>query len=39
VSGPEFASAGLAELTELKALRLFEKNGVARAKGRAKAAR
>ena len=39
VSGPEFAGAGLAELDELKALRLFEKNGAARAKGRAKAAR
>ena len=39
VSGPEFAGAGLAELAELKALRLFEKNGAARTKGRAKAAR
>ncbi len=36
VSGRELADAGLAEIAELKALKLFEKNGAARDRKRAK---
>ncbi|HXT61098.1 MAG TPA: ATP-dependent Clp protease proteolytic subunit [Pirellulales bacterium] len=39
ISGSELAGAGLAEMVELKALRLFEKNGAARVKRRVKAGR
>jgi ATP-dependent protease ClpP protease subunit len=36
VSGRELANAGLAEIADLKALKLFEKNGAARDRKRAK---
>ncbi len=39
ISGRELAEAGMAEIAELKSLKLFERNGVARPRKRSKMAR